>query len=111
MPLKRRRIRYRRFPMKKVPRALEYAGLCQLDAERLGFGLKLSHSKDFIPIPATLGAVKPLKTCLRNYPSLSSSSYVGQVTAQMALPQPIAYDKIFIHEKTKVIRLQGHPAG
>jgi hypothetical protein len=97
--------------MKKVPRVYEHAGLCQLDAERLGFGLKLSHSQEFIPIPATLGAVKPLKTCLRNYPSLSSSSYVGQVTAQMTLPQPIAYDKFLIHEKTKVIGLQGHPAG
>ena len=97
--------------MKKVPQALEHAGLCQLDAKRLGFGLKLSHSKDFIPIPATLGAVKPLKTCLRNYPSLGSSGYVGQVTAQMALPQAIAYDKILIHEKTKVIWLQGHSAG
>ena len=92
--------------MKKVPRAFVHAGLCQLDAERLAFGLKLSHSKDFIPIPATLGAVKPLKTCLRNHPSLGSSSYVGQVTAQMALSQPIAYDKILIHEKTKVIRLE-----
>jgi hypothetical protein len=96
--------------MKKVPRALETQGYTELDAERLGFGLKLSHPKDFIPIPATLGAVKPLKTCLRNYPSFSTSSYVGQVTAQMALPQPIAYDKIFIHEKTKVIGLQGHSA-
>jgi hypothetical protein len=96
------------FSNEKVPRSLEHAGLCQLDAERLGFGLKLSHSKDFIPIPATLGPVKPLKMCLRNYRSFSTSSYVGQVTAQMALSQPIAYDKIFIYEKTKVIGLQGH---
>jgi len=96
--------------MKKVPQALEHAGLCQLDAERLGFGLKLSHSKDFIPIPATLGAVKPLKTCLRNYPRFGPSRDIRQIPAQMALSQPIAYDKIFIHEKTKVIGLQGHPA-
>ena len=92
--------------MKKVPRALERRVTTGLDADRLGFGLKLSHPKDFIPIPATLGAVKPLKTCLRNHPSLGSSSYVGQVTAQMALSQPIAYDKILIHEKTKVIGLE-----
>lgn len=97
--------------MKKVPRALGRRVIPKLDAERLGFGLKLSHPKDFIPIPATPGPVKPLKTCLRNYPSFSTSSYVGQVTAQMALPQSIAYDKIFIHEKTKVIGLQGHSAG
>jgi hypothetical protein len=96
---------------KGSPEPLNTPGYANLDAERLGFGLKLSHSQDFIPIPATLGAVKPLKTCLRNYPSLSSSGYVGQVTAQMALPQPIAYDKILIHEKTKVIGLQGHSAG
>lgn len=96
--------------MKKVPRVYEHAGLCQLDAERLGFGLKLSHSKDFIPIFATLGAVKPLKTCLRNYPRFGPSCDIRQISAQMALSQPIAYDKIFIHEKTKVIGLQGHPA-
>src|SRR6185312_13838309 len=66
---------------------------------------------DFIPIPATLEAGKALKTCLRNYPRLSPSSYVREVTAQMALPQPIAYDKILVHEKTKVIGLQGHTAG
>jgi len=97
--------------MKKVPAALERRVIPKLDAERLGFGLKLSHAKDFIPNPATLGAVKPLKTCLRNYPRFSTPGYVGEVTAQMALPQPIAYDKILIHEKTKVIGLQGHPAG
>src|SRR5579859_5239696 len=85
MAFKDSRIRYRRFPMKKVPRALEHAGLCQLDAERLGFGLKLSHSKDFIPIPATLGAVKALKTCLRNYPRFGPSRDIGQVSAQMVL--------------------------
>jgi len=61
---------------------------------------------DFIPIPTTLEAVKALKTCLRNYPRFSPSSYVGQVTAQMPLPQPIAYDKILVHEKTKVIGLK-----
>jgi len=96
--------------MKKVPRALKNRDIPELDAERLGFGLKLSNSKDFIPIPATLGAVKPLKTCLRNYPRFGPSRDIRQISGQMALSQPIAYDKIFIHKKTKVIRLQGHPA-
>jgi hypothetical protein len=29
----------------------------------------------------------------------------------MAISQPIAYDKTLIHEKTKVIGLQGNPPG
>ena len=97
--------------MKKVPQALGGGGLYRLDAEQLDFGLKLSHLVDFIPIPASPGAVKPLKTCLRNYPRISPSGYVGQISAQMPLSQPIAYDKTFIHEKTKVIGLQRHSAG
>jgi hypothetical protein len=92
--------------MKKVPRALKSRDATRLDAEPLGFGLKLSHCKDFIPIPAALGAVKPLKTCLRNYPRFGPSRDIRQISAQMALSQPIAYDKTLIHEKTKVIGLQ-----
>ena len=55
--------------MKKVPRALEKQDYIRIRCVTDCLGLKLSHRKDFIPIPATPGAVKPLKTCLRNYPS------------------------------------------
>jgi hypothetical protein len=91
--------------MKKVPRLFQAGFLPVLDAEQLGFAPKLSHSKDFIPIPAITDAVKPLKTCLRTA-QLGTSRYIGQISAKMALSQAIAYDKILVHEKTKVIRLQ-----
>ena len=35
---------------------------------------------------------------------------IGQISAKMGFSQAIAYDKTLIHKKTKVIRLQGHPA-
>ena len=79
-------------------------GQYRLDARQLSFGLKLSHSQDFIPIHATVYAVKPLKRCLR-ITRFGAAGYIRQVSAKMALSQAIAYDKTLIHEKTKVIRL------
>src|SRR5260221_9673272 len=99
----------RRFAMKKVPRPLPGPGLNRLDAERCIFGLKLSHCKDFIPISAASGAVKLLRMRLR-IARFSPAGMIRQISAKMAVSQAIAYDKTFIHEKTKVIRLERHPA-
>ena len=95
--------------MKKVPPAVPDRP-CRLDALHMDFGLKLSHCKDFIPIRASADAVKALKPYLRTG-GFGPASYIRQISAKMAFSQPIAYDKTLIHEKTKVIGLQGHPAG
>src|ERR1700704_2345453 len=94
--------------MKKVPPAVPDRP-CRLDALHMDFGLKLSHCKDFIPIRASADAVKALKPYLRTG-RFGPASYIRQISAKMALSQPIAYDKTLIHEKTKVIGLKGDPA-
>src|SRR5215472_12959621 len=43
--------------------------------------------------------------------SLGLCCDIGQISALLGRSQAIAYDKTLIHQKTKVIRLEGYSAG
>src|SRR5262249_9842265 len=78
-----------------------------LDARKAPSGLKL-HSYDFIPFAPADRETLSGNALSSGLPVLCGD--IGQVTANVVGAEPIAYDKTLIHQKTKVIGLDGYPA-
>jgi hypothetical protein len=90
--------------MKKVPPGPYPGQAYPIRCSNSFFGRTFSL-QDFIPFFHIADAVKLLSPCLGGT-GFRTACDVGQISAKMALSQPIAYDETFIHKKTKVIRLE-----